>query len=219
VNVALALASRLGARSLEGYIHANRGVAQARLGQLDAAVQSEQTAFKIAADSGDQRLLSACGTYLALVCLDRGAARDVPRAQSAAVAALAAARDASLEEFQALAHMALARVYLACGEKDDALREARDAVRRRERLRGVQEREEEIYWTLVQALEATGHGEEAGVALAAAKRLVEKKAARLQDAELRRSFLEGVPANRSILAAAAVKGPKGSTSPSGRADP
>ena len=203
LEVALALASRLGAVSLEGYIHANRGVAQARLGQLDAAVESEQLAFRIASESDDARLLSACGTYLALICLDRRAERDVPRAQSAAVAALAAARDASLEEFQALAHMALARVYLACGEKSDALREARDAVRRRERLRGVQEREEEIYWTLVQALVASGHTAEAREVLARARLLVEERAARLPDEELRRSFLEGVPANRAILEAAA----------------
>ena len=203
LEAALAIASRLGALSLEAYIHANRGVAQARLGQLDEAVESEQLAFKIAGESGDARLLSACGTYLALICLERGGERDIPRAQNAAVAALSAARDASLEEFRALAHMALARVYLARGEHGDALREAREALRRRDRLRGVQEREEEIHWTLIQALVAAARGDEAKRALAKARLLVEEKAARLPDDELRRSFLEGVPANKAILLAVA----------------
>jgi len=206
LSTALALASRLGAVSLEAYVHANRGVAQARLGQLDAAVESEQLAFKIAGESGDARLLSACATYLALICLERGADRDVPRAQSAAIAALSAARDANLEELEALAHMALARVYLARDENGDALREAREALRRRDRLRGVQEREEEIHWTLIQALEAAGRHDEAKRALRRAHLMVEEKAARLPDEGLRRSFLEGVPANRAILAAVTASG-------------
>ncbi len=206
LETALALASRTSAGSSQAYIRANRGITRARLGQLDAAIESEQLAFKTAGEAGDGRLLSASGTYLALICLERGGERDLHRAQNAAVAALAAARDASLDEFQALAHMALARVYLARGETDAALREASEAVRLRGRMRGVQELEEDLYYTHHLALRAAGLTEESRAAIVRARDLVLGKASKLDESESRRCYLEGVPANRAILAAAIAEG-------------
>ncbi|MBI2894045.1 MAG: AAA family ATPase [Deltaproteobacteria bacterium] len=195
-EVAFALASRTGALSTEAYIHANMGVSQARLGQLDAAVESEQIAFKTAGEIGDARLLSACGAYLALICVERGGDRDLHRAQNAAVAALSAARDASLEEFQALARMALARVFLARGETEAALKEAGEAVRLRDRMRGAQEREEDLYFTHHLALKAAGRTDEAAAALSRARDLILQKASKLTQPEIRRSYLD---ASRPIL--------------------
>jgi hypothetical protein len=55
-----------------------------------------------------------------------------------------------------------------------------------------------IYLTCVQVLEAVDD-ERAGEVLRTAKRLLHQRAATIEDEQLRRSFLENVPAHRALI--------------------
>lgn len=61
--------------------------------------------------------------------------------------------------------------------------------------------EQEIWWAAHRVWRAIGETEPARAALERAHRLVQEQAGRIQDPELRRSFLENVPVNREIVLA------------------
>jgi len=61
--------------------------------------------------------------------------------------------------------------------------------------------EQELWWAIYRTCRGLGDEKGARRALEQARRLVQEQAGRLQDPQLRRSFLENVPVNREILQA------------------
>jgi tetratricopeptide (TPR) repeat protein len=98
-----------------------------------------------------------------------------------------------------------ARLHLALGHAEEALPLARDLIRLIDRVPIFYEPQQFLY-TLAQVFGALGQDDEAMGYLRRAYDWITIAAGKMQDAELRSSWLEKHPRNREILAAAAERG-------------
>src|SRR5262249_28237721 len=95
----------------------------------------------------------------------------------------------------------LGRARLLQGRPDEAREAAEEAARLLEQG-GVEESEALIRLVLAEAIHATGDIEAAHVALAAGKRRLLDRAAKIEDPAVRRRFLENVPEHARTIALA-----------------
>jgi tetratricopeptide (TPR) repeat protein len=171
-------------------VRSNLGMALARLGHLADARTLEQRAA-VWFERRDRRLAGACHLYLAIIHL---AESDLAAAEEEARVALGLLTGEI--QAQALAH--LARVLLARGRIAEALERALEAERRL--AEGVVfEGEALVHLVRAEALRAAGHADAATSAILRARERLLERAAKIGDAEWRRSFLEEIPDHARTL--------------------
>jgi hypothetical protein len=96
----------------------------------------------------------------------------------------------------------LAMAHLELGERETALRHAREALTILTECEAEgPDAPQRDYYYCYRVLAATGHPEQARRALQAAYDLVKTRAERIIDPALRQSFLDNVAQNREIIAA------------------
>jgi tetratricopeptide (TPR) repeat protein len=191
---ALVSAERMGMKSAAGVARQNLGLTLAYRGALYEARAVEERGIEAAEASGEA-LMTACGdAYLAEI-LTMG--RQYDAAERAARAALELVHDRS-HEVRALAQASLARVLLATRREREALEIARQAYSLLPGSVGVGA-EAPVRLALAEALRANGEETSALEAVRAARDRLVDRAAKIASPELRRSFLERVPANARTL--------------------
>ncbi|XXX81293.1 protein kinase [Sorangium sp. So ce134] len=176
-------------RALEGFALHNLGMSYARLGDIEEGIAHERQAGRIADECHVARLRIVGRLYEAIFLVWRGAPGDYGTAHSIARwLCEETARHATA--LQAMASFALARVQLARRELRDAVLAAREAARH---LEGgpIEEWNDAIRLTLVEALLATGEEREAHAALEAAFTALCARVEALRDPRHREAFLHG----------------------------
>lgn len=158
-------------RILEAFALHNQGMTEVRLGKLDSGIDKQREAARIADETRAARLRIHTRVYEAMFLVWRGGPGDLATASSLS--------DWLMTECQQLptllvtAHFTRARVLLARGEQAAALESASEAYRLLE-SGPVEEWEESIRLTYVDALDASGRHDEA-------KRVLERAFLRLVD--------------------------------------
>lgn len=192
---ALASADELGADELSDAVKQNLSIALLRQGQLDEAHQLASECALSYESRGHRRIAAACRVYLAEILRARN---DLINAEREARAAIELGPDNSL--IAALARAMLARVLLdQSGCESGALDAAQNAIGALRNLGGGDEGEALIRLTYAQALHASGKHAEAAVAIAAARDHVLERAAKIDHADWRQSFLHNVDEHVRIL--------------------
>ena len=193
LRAALAAGDRLGIFNISVRAWNNLGHVLGRRGRLDEAREAEQRAIEGCAAQGDPRLESASRLYLSEILLLAG---DLAGASREAAAALSLARAAP--GGRARAQAALARIALREGRLAEATAAAEDAVRLLEELGQLDEGESGIRLVLAEARLASGDEAGAREAITVAARRVRERAATIEDAAWRESFL-AIPENAETL--------------------
>jgi DNA-binding SARP family transcriptional activator/predicted ATPase/DNA-binding transcriptional ArsR family regulator len=185
-------------RQAEGWCLANMALLFHALGDDGTAKTYAQEALQIVAEIGARHVQGFALTNLGHALVGLG---ELEAARSVYVEALNLRR--ALEEHPvAIESLAgLARVSLAQGDLPQALSQVEDVLAYVQH--GTLESADEplrIYLTCYRVLRA-GHDLRADEVLTVAHRLLQVQAAQIEDAALRRTFLENVSAHREILAA------------------
>jgi tetratricopeptide (TPR) repeat protein len=198
---ALAAAERMGLASLATIAKHNLGPVLAQEGQFEEARAVEQAAIDACIQQGDRWMEGGSRIYMADIL---GAAGDVDGALVEARKAVEVAQ--GTPPLRALALATLALLYVAKSDPEGALAAAREAMDLLTSLGGMEEGESRVRLAYAEALEAVGDREAARAALAEATRRLEERAAKIQDPELRESFLRGLPENaRTLMLADAAR--------------
>jgi tetratricopeptide (TPR) repeat protein len=174
----------------------NLGLCIALRGDLAEGERLERASLEHARSQGDRRLEAGAQTAIARIALLAG---EPERAEGVCREALAGIDDPTPLRSMVLATLAAA--LLALGRAGDALEEASEAMCILEEL-GEVEGETFIRLTYAEVLAATGDHTEATVVLRGLLKRLEVRAAAMDDAVLRRGFLERVPENARCLALA-----------------
>ncbi len=173
-------------RILEAFALHNVGMSYARLGHLDEGIGAQRQAARIADETGAARLRIHTRSYEAIFLVWRGAPGDLGAAYN-----LARYVSDETRANPSLQHGALfvtARVQLARRYLESALEAARE-VNRRLAAGPVEEWDEYMRLTLVEALIALDQKEEADAALDGAFRAVVEHASAIGRADHRKAFL------------------------------
>jgi tetratricopeptide (TPR) repeat protein/tRNA A-37 threonylcarbamoyl transferase component Bud32 len=179
-------------------VRANLGFLLARLGDVQLAFEIESAALDQCVRERYRRFELAARIYLAAIL----ALRDEPaRAEAELRAAISASESSPPIRAYALAH--LADLLLSQERADEARADAEEAMRILRALLGVEEGESLIRLTHALTLERTGDARGAEAAIGEARRRLLERADRINDARLRRSFLDHIPENARTLAMAA----------------
>ncbi|MBK9259599.1 MAG: protein kinase [Polyangiaceae bacterium] len=149
-------------RILEAFALHNLGMSYARLGNLDLGIDHERQAARIADDTSAARLRVNTRIYEIVFLVWRGAPGDLATALNLARWAIEETR--AQPALQILAIFALSRVQLARRAIEAATETARDANNRLA-VAPVEEWDELIRLTLIEALLASGEEEEANAVL------------------------------------------------------
>jgi eukaryotic-like serine/threonine-protein kinase len=173
-------------RILEAFALHNAGMSYARLGNLDEGVSCQRHAARIADETGAARLRVFTRCYEAIFLVWRGAPGDLGAAYTLATFALDESRASPSLYLSAL--FVVARVQLARRYLENAVEAARE-VSQRLAAGPVEEWDEYMRLTLVEALLAQGQEAEADAALDAGLRAVGEHAAAIGRADHRRAFL------------------------------
>lgn len=152
-------------RILEAFALHNLGMSYARLGNLDLGIDHQRQAARIADETNAARLRINTRIYEIIFLIWRGAPGDLATALNLARWAVEETR--AQPALQILAIFAMSRVQLARRSIESALETARDANNRLAAA-PVEEWEELIRLTLIEALVASGEEQEANVFLDAA---------------------------------------------------
>jgi tetratricopeptide (TPR) repeat protein len=188
------LAQRLGLASSAAYALHNLGLAVGHSGRLDEGIELERRAVELARPLGEPKLLGASHTYLSLLATERGNAEQAIEAARAALEVLAASPTLS-----AYAHAALAGALLISGDTAGALAEARSAQELLGSDQAPEEIEARVRLALARAAHASGDRDLAARTLREARDRLLARAGRIDDTDLRASFLERVPEHRATL--------------------
>ncbi len=175
----------------------NLGLALARLGDVDQALAAELWAIKECVKQGYKRFESIARIYLSEIQRRRGAI-DKAEAELRAVIAIP-----ERSSFHALAKAGLADLLLDEERVAEAFALAKEAMEILDELDGVEEGEALIRLAYVRTLDAMKRPRSADAHLAGAKQRLLIRAHRINDRDLRRSFLENIPENQRTLALAA----------------
>jgi tetratricopeptide (TPR) repeat protein len=193
----LALGERMGLLSIACVARQNLGYALARQGRLDEAIALEERSLEEAKALGDLRLEAGARIYLAIIAELKGDQTLSEREAMAAVEMLP--RKVPL---RAYALGVLAKVKRSYGRPAQALAIAEEAVSLLESLGGaIEEGEATVRLAYAEALQ-DNRDPKAALAIAAARRRVEERAAKIGDPAWRESFLTCVPENARTLALA-----------------
>jgi tetratricopeptide (TPR) repeat protein len=191
---ALAGARRLDLANITSMAAQNLGMALARRGCLDEALNYEHEAVTSFAQQGDRRNEIAARGYLATVLGLRG---DLDAAEHEAARAVELATATPPSHAWALAHQA--QVLAWAGKTEAALAAATLGMRLLGELGSMEEGESLLRVVHVEALERTGHREEARAALAKAVSSLHARAERVTDPRLRHSLLHEIRENARAL--------------------
>jgi hypothetical protein len=191
----LADGQRLGVEYVLGYTQCTLGRVLGRQGALEEARALEVAAIAAFAGQGDRLAEGASSTYLADILRRSGELEEAEAEARRAVSLL----DVERMPWQVLARGTLAEVLLAQRRPAEALAEAREAMALIAALGGGSLGEALARLLYAQALEATGDGPGARVAIAEARDRVLAVAAGIDEPQRRASFLQAVPENARIL--------------------
>ncbi len=197
LRATLVTAERLGLPTVAATARSNLGMVCLRLGRAEEAEAEERAAIH-AFEASDRRHEGGARSYLALVLREAGALDDAEKEARRALVLL----DAALA-LKPLAGAVLASILLAAGRAHEALDVVRDAMRWPEAGNRIEEGESLLRLTLARALLATGHGEEARAAFSSARDRIALRANTIQRADLRQTYLAGVPEHATTLELAA----------------
>jgi tetratricopeptide (TPR) repeat protein len=194
----LALAQAVGFRTIQPDAMLNLGLCRSALGQHERALRLVTDALALAREVRYTELAVRSLNALAQIHLARGEGKEsAVRALECATESLDTARAADLRPGQALAHSLSARACQALGQLDQALAASAQAMDLFQEGAGDGV-EEQICYHHAQILCAAGRLEEARAAYERAQSELLAKADRLDDADLRRCYLQDVPLNREI---------------------
>jgi tetratricopeptide (TPR) repeat protein len=194
---ALADAERMGLANVSALGRQNLAAALGRQGALEEARGHALAAVGAFAAQSNRRQEGRSRIYLGAILAAGGELDGAEREGRAAVACVA-----SIPPLKAFALAALARTLLARERAAAALIEARAGSLIADGLAGMEEGEALLRLVLGEALRACGERADAELALKAACERLLGRAARIDDATLRASFLERVPENARTLALA-----------------
>ncbi len=195
LGVALDLTRRVGNRVAEAFALANLGYALAGQGRTEDALEALDAADRAAGQVAARYLSIVVRVYRARALLAGG------RHDEAARAAEAAADDARRNEMPGVAAAALAtaaQARLATGAAPLALELSRRAMELHDAVGSMEEDESDVFLAHARALSASGSPDEALAVVERGRARLEEIAAKIGDDELRRRFLEDVPANREL---------------------
>jgi eukaryotic-like serine/threonine-protein kinase len=153
----------------------------------EAATVSSQGAGQVRTE-----LFARC--YLAKIALAMDDHKAAEREARAAIALFESAPTLGVQAFSLLA-----RVLLALGRTDEAVRAATEASARLSEFGTVEEGESLVRLTYAEALAASGRRDEAEVAIRSAKAALLARAEKLSDPTWRERFLRDVPDNARTL--------------------
>jgi tetratricopeptide (TPR) repeat protein len=194
-------ADRMGLSGVTAVARKNLGMALARLGALDEAVEIEGEAITAFVAQHDRRMEGGARIYLAIIRLLRGESQAALNEARAAVEVLAAS-----PPLRIYALAVLASANLACGLVPRALTAIRNLVAYRsergvslEALGDSAEGESYIRLAHVEVLYASGQDDAAKEALQAARRRLLARAHKIKNPEWRAGFLGRVPHNERTL--------------------
>ena len=163
--------------------------------RMAASLEHFQGAIHKAESLGDHRTLGIALSGKARALLRRRDGSDLSDAEQAAARALEFTKDRT-PSVEADARFVLARICLALDKKDEAVTHAFAAVEVLERLGTHETYEIEILLTAHDVLKAVDREDEATEMLRRAQRMLQRRADRISDEEVRRNFLDQVPHNR-----------------------
>jgi len=198
---ALVDAERMGLANVSALGRQNLAAALARQGALEEARGHALAAVAAFAAQSNRRQEGRSRVYLAAILAARGDLEGAEREGRAAVACVG-----SIPPLKAFALGSLARTLLARERARAALAEARAGMAIADALAGMEEGEALLRLSLAEALDACGEPAAAARALSAARDRLLERAARIDDAAARASFLERVPENARTLALASGRG-------------
>ncbi|MDI3281978.1 serine/threonine-protein kinase [Polyangium sp. 15x6] len=173
-------------RILEAFALHNLGMSYARLGNLDLGIDHQRQAARIADETNAARLRVNTRIYETIFLVWRGAPGDLATALSLARWAIEETR--AQPALQVLALFALSRVQLARRAVDAAVETARDANARLASA-PVEEWEEGIRVTLIEALLSVGEDDEANAVLDAAFTALEERVRTIRMPHHREAFV------------------------------
>jgi eukaryotic-like serine/threonine-protein kinase len=173
-------------RILEAFALHNAGMSYARLGNLDEGISSQRHAARIADETGAARLRVLTRCYEAIFLVWRGAPGDLGAAHT--LARYAGEEAHGSPSLYLVALFVLAKVQLARRYLESALEAARE-VNQRLAAGPVEEWDEYMRLTLVEALYTMDHREEGDAALEDAFRAVVARASTIGRGDHRRAFL------------------------------
>jgi eukaryotic-like serine/threonine-protein kinase len=197
-------------------VRANLGFVLARLGDLDQALEIESAALEQCAREGYRRFEAVSHIYLAVILWLRAESAHQPspaleadpahpstlvRAEEELRAAVAVS--VSAPPLRACALATLADLLFSLDRRAEASAAAEEAMAILRELAGVEEGESLIRLQHALGLEAAGDAAGAAAAILEARRRLLARADRINDARLRRSFLDHIPENARTLAVAA----------------
>jgi hypothetical protein len=185
---ALSQAEALGVHSSAGMIRHNLGLAVAFAGSLDEGRALEEEALRGFVAQGHRRLEGFARAYLARIGSRAGEHEAAAREAAQAVVLLGEA-----EPSRAFALAVQAEALGAAGKAAAAREAASEAMALLEKLGGLEEGDGLIRLMDAETRLASGDREGAARAVAEASRRMRERAAKISDATLRASFLEGVP--------------------------
>jgi predicted ATPase/DNA-binding SARP family transcriptional activator len=196
---ALAINRGTGARQNEAWVLGNLGLVFHYLGEHETALEYAQDALQIAQQIGDRAMQGAMWMKLGHALLGLGRLEEAAAAYQNSVIL----RRELGQLNQAIESLAgLARVALAHGEAEQARLHIEEILTHLETggtLHGTIA-PFQVYLTCYRVLEAN-HDPRAQEILTTAHNLLQERAVRITDEELRRSFLENVAAHREIVRA------------------
>jgi tetratricopeptide (TPR) repeat protein len=201
LDEALASAARLGLPRVVATAQQNLGLAIARRGAFDAAVELERASYQSFEQQGDFRRAGCSLLYRA--CIELAAGRLADAEASAGRAAEMLANNPPLR-CNALAVMA--QIALEQGDAARAYHDASQAHALFLQLGSIDEGESRVRLVYAEALHASGHVEHARSAIADARASLSSRAAKIQDETRRAAFLDAIPEHARTLALARAWG-------------
>ncbi len=196
----LRLSRIIGDEAGEAYILSNLGLVARDQNDLATAEQILSESLRLAEAQDDTYLAIGSLSYLGDISLLR---QDAAQAIERAISALTLKRELELHLETTYDLATLAAASLAQGEQQQALIYARQAVTILDECGGEgPESPQRDYFLCAQVLAALNEPDAARTALQAAYQLITRRAQKITDPTLRRSFLERVSINRQIIQAA-----------------
>ncbi len=197
----VARATRMGLRDIEASARHNLGMALGFERRFEEARREETTAVRVFQEAGYIRMEAA--SRVALAQIERQAGRE-EAAVAEAERAVKVAEGAAPVRVYALA--LLADALLASGRAAEARERAAQATALLAELGSVESGESLVRAAEAETLHAVGEKAKAADVIRAARVRLLARADKIDDPELRASFLERVPDNARILALAAAWG-------------
>ena len=197
LGVAIEDCRRVGNSLMECYAFINRGYALTKLERYVDALQVIDHAIELGQCLQENVVCSVVAPIYR--CYAMLGTAEIARLPAVALEAADVARKAGLLDWRALALTVAARAYLMTGHKSTALELSRQAMSMRDEVDGTEEDEAEVFLTYIESLEWNGLMQEAREVRQRAIERIQSISARIGDGELRRQFLEEVPAHRALL--------------------